>query len=342
MSRKAASAALLATRSAVVAALRDLRRDDLVVIACSGGPDSLALAAATAWATERSGVRSRAAIVDHGLHQESAQVAARAALACRDLGIADADVLTVTVGRSGGPEAAARDARYAALEALAVEHDAAAILLGHTREDQAETVLLRLARGSGARSLSGMRRRSGPWRRPFLDLSRADVRAAADEVLGPVGHEPWADPHNDDPTFARVRVRRLLGELTDAVGDGAVLGLARSADLLRDDADALDAQARDAWTTTVRADGGLVDGGQVDDGQVSADCATLAAMPRALRTRLIRRMCIEAGCRGEDLDYEHVKRVEDLVTDWHGQGEVSLPSSVFAARSCGRLCVRSR
>jgi tRNA(Ile)-lysidine synthase len=312
--------------------LPDLIAGDSVVVACSGGPDSLALVGATAWVTRRSGITPIAVVVDHGLQPGSADVAAWAAARCRDLGVERAEVVTVLVGIAGGPEAAARDARYAALESIAVEAGAAAVLLGHSREDQAETVLLRLARGSGARSLSGMRARSGPWRRPFLGLSRADIRSVADELLGVLGERPWSDPHNEDPSFARVRVRALLESLTQAIGPGAVPGLARSADLLRDDADALETWSREVARSLVAP----------TEDERSADCEALDDLPRAVRTRVIRAMCLALGCVAEDLTWDHVMRVESLVSDWHGQGEVGLPSGVVAVRSCGRLSLRRR
>jgi tRNA(Ile)-lysidine synthase len=258
-------------------------------------------------------------------------VARDAAGACRDLGVQQVEVVAVLVGSQGGPEAAARTARYEALASAAGARGASAVLLGHTLEDQAETVLLRLARGSGARSLSAMRARNDPWRRPFLALSRADVHAAAAQMLAPFGRTPWADPHNDDPAYARVRVRALLDDLRAAAGPGAVLGLARSADLLRDDADALD-----SWATSEY--GRLV---TVDDSGPSADCDALVALPRAVRTRVIREMCVAAGSPVDVLTFEHVSRVEALVGHWRGQGETRLPGGVVAGRAYGRLCLRS-
>jgi tRNA(Ile)-lysidine synthase len=331
MSARASSPLLLAARAAVARSLSDVRAGDLVLVACSGGPDSLTLASATAWVGGQRGLRTLAVVVDHGLQEGSSSVAAWAARTCRALGVDDATAVPVRVGTEGGPEAAARTARYAALESVAVEQDAAAVLLGHTREDQAETVLLRLARGSGARSLSAMRERSGPWRRPFLSLARADVQAVALEVLEPLGEQPWRDPHNDDRAYARVRVRALLDDLAKAIGPGAVLGLSRSAELLRDDADALDDLAsREGDRLIVKEDGALL-----------ADCVELAALPRAVRTRLIRRMCVSAGSLPDQLTADHVRRVEEFVTDWSGQGEASLPCGVVVARSYGRLSVRS-
>jgi tRNA(Ile)-lysidine synthetase-like protein len=321
----------MAVRTAVASALDDLTAGDRVIVACSGGPDSLALAAATAWVASRRGLTAAAVVADHGLQEGSADVAAEAAAACTDLGL-PAQVVRVHVGTEGGPEAAARSARYAALESAAAEGQAATVLLGHTLEDQAETVLLRLARGSGARSLAAMAPRTGLWRRPFLGLPRATVRGAAAEAMAAVGRTPWADPHNDDRAFARVRARALLDGLGDDLGPGVVLGLARSADLLRDDADALDAWAADEYARAVRQD---------EPSGVSADCALLADMPAALRTRVIRAMALDCGAPADALGLEHVRRVEALVTDWRGQGEASLPGGVRARRECGRLCLQS-
>ena len=329
MSRRAASADTVATRTAVTAALRDLPTGATVLVACSGGADSLALAAATAWVAPRSGLIARAVVVDHGLQDGSAQTATSAAQACTDLGV-PAEVVRVEVGTNGGPEAAARAARRRALAEAAVRHGAATVLLGHTQDDQAETVLLRLARGSGARSLSAMSRESDPWRRPFLGLPRAVVRRAAQEALEPLGLSAWDDPHNEDPAFARVRVRTLLAALETELGAGVVRGLARSADLLRDDADALDAMADDAYVAIVTPG---------DEGH-AAETSALQALPAAVRTRVIRRMALASGCPGEDLGIDLVRRIDALVVDWHGQGAVQLPGGATASRVCGRLCLR--
>lgn len=321
----------MATRAAVGSALDDLAPGARILVACSGGPDSLALVAATAWVAERSHLVASAVVVDHGLQADSASVAANAADTCVSLGV-PARVVRVEVGTEGGPEAAARTARYEALTAAAAQEGAAAVLLGHTLEDQAETVLLRLARGSGARSLAAMGARTDPWRRPFLALPRATVRVAADEALAAVGRPAWSDPHNDDRAFARVRVRALLDGLVDDLGPGVVMGLARSADLLRDDADALDAIADGAYAQVVRSED--------DDGELTADCEALGALPTAVRTRVIRAMALACGSPADALGVDHVRQVDALITDWHGQGETSLPGGVRARRECGRLCLQ--
>jgi tRNA(Ile)-lysidine synthase len=259
-----------------------------VTAAVSGGADSLALAAALAF--ERPG--SGAVVVDHGLQGGSDQVAARAAAPCAALGL-EARVLS---GRARPGEAGARELRYALLAEVE-----GTVLLGHTRDDQAETVLLGLLRGSGARALSGMAPVRGRYRRPFLDLTRATVRQACSEA----GLTPWEDPHNDDPRFARVRLRQLLDGLPSE-------GLARTARLLREDADALDALAAPL-----------------------CDVSALLALPPALRSRSLK-LWAEQEC-GSAVTSGHVAALRALVEDWRGQGPVALPGGGRVARTGGRL-----
>lgn len=318
----------LEVRRALRSSLADLADESLVLIACSGGPDSLALALAAGDEVRSGRARYRfgAVVVDHGLQPDSAEVAARAAEACIEAGLDPVEVMRVEVRPdSDGPEAAARTARRAALLAAADRRGAVAVLLAHTRDDQAETVLLRLARGSGARSLSGMAPVTGPWRRPLLGLPRSVVHAS----LGST--DAWADPHNVDPAYARSRVRaEALPALVSSLGPDVVDGLARTASLLRDDADALEAWADDAWAAVCLPNGDAQPG-------VTLDIDALAALPRALRTRLVRRAAIEAGAPAGALTREHVLRVEALVSDWRGQGSVDVPGLVSAGRAYGRL-----
>jgi tRNA(Ile)-lysidine synthase len=225
---------------------------------------------------------------------------------------------TVSVTGPGGPEAAARAARYAALEEAAADAGAAAVLLGHTLDDQAETVLLGLARGSGPRSLAGMPPRRGLFFRPLLGVRRS-VTAAACAALGlPV----WSDPHNADRRFARVRVRLdALPALEAALGPGVAEALVRTADQLRDDAEVLETIAA---SERKRA-----------DAPISA--ASLAVLPGALRSRVLRSAALEAGCPAGALTAAHVARIAELVTDWHGQRGVDLPGGVRAARQSGEV-----
>ncbi|MFE7383191.1 tRNA lysidine(34) synthetase TilS [Streptomyces zhihengii] len=303
------------------------RPDPLVLVACSGGADSMALASALAFEAPRLSVRAGGITVDHGLQDGSAERAAEVAgrLAAMDLDPVEA--VTVHVGRAGGPEAAARDARYAALDEAAQRLGASAVLLGHTRDDQAETVLLGLARGSGIRSLSGMAAVSGAagrYRRPFLQLDRQTARKACLVQSLPV----WDDPHNADPAYTRSRLRHEgLPALEKALGKGVVEALARTAQLSRDDADALDSWAADA-AADVRDDTGEL------------ECAKLFSLPPAVRRRVLRRAAIDAGSPAGSLFARHVEEVDRLITGWRGQGAINLPGRVQARRQGGRLVIR--
>lgn len=312
--------AVAACRVAVRRELSDLAAGSTVLAACSGGADSLALAAALLWEAPRAGLRAAVATVDHGLQPGSAERAAAVAEWATTAGAQRTAVLPVAVGSAGGPEAAARDARYAALEALAGRWDATAVLLGHTLDDQAESVLLGLARGSGARSLAGIPPRRGPFRRPFLTLPRATTLAAC----AALGLPPWADPHNEDPTYARARVRTTaLPALEAALGPGIAAALARSAAQLRADADALD-----EWA------GRALAGASTPAG---LDTAALGAEPAAVRRRVLRQAALAAGVPGGRLTGAHLAAMDALLTDWHGQGTVGLPSAYGCERRCGFL-----
>lgn len=309
------------TRRAVREALAELPAGSLALVALSGGPDSLALAAAAGFEAPRLGLRAGAVIVDHGLQGDSAAVAARAAEAARALGLDPVRVERVRVEGPGGPESAARAARYAALEVAAVEHGAAAVLLGHSLDDQAETVLLGLARGSGTLSIAGMADVAGLYRRPLLGLRRAALaQACADQGL-----EPWSDPHNSDERFARVRVRRrILPMLEEHLDAGIVEALARTAAIAREDAEALDAMVDEVAEELV----------ELAEGGCSLPVAWLAANPAALRHRLIR--LVARAEFGVALTRTQTLDVARLVTDWHGQGPVHLPG-VRVERTAGLI-----
>ncbi|MDT0165941.1 tRNA lysidine(34) synthetase TilS [Actinotalea sp. AC32] len=343
-----------ALRVAVRSCLADVPAGSLVLVACSGGADSLALAAATAFAAPRAGLRAGAVVVDHGLQPRSDVVAADAGRVCRSLGLDPVDVVRVEVGTAGGPEAAARDARYAALDAAARRHAAQAVLLGHTLDDQAETVLLGLARGSGARSLAGMPARRGALRRPLLDVPRTTTRAACEAL----GLEPWDDPTNGPADAAgsgahgprsplRSRVRHeVLPVLESVLGPGVRDALARTAQQLAEDADALDLAARDLLAAAQARHDDARDPGTARTGGAGRatdlavlDVGVLAGAPAAVRRRALRAALVGAGVPAGALHRSHVLAVDALVTDWRGQGAVALPGGRRAARSCGRLAV---
>jgi tRNA(Ile)-lysidine synthase len=304
-------------RQGILASLSDLEAGDLVLVGLSGGADSLSLLKCALHVGGERTISVGAVIIDHQLQAESANTSNRVAGIARELGADPVLVINVDVAKgasSGGMEAAARNARRIAFNNVLTEHNAKAILLGHTLEDQGETVLLGLARGSGARSLSGMRAKEGIYRRPFLGITRQIVR---DEVAD---LDVFEDPHNRDPKYSRVRVRNLvLPVMETQLGPGVTQALARSADLLRDDADALDALARFEIT------------------RVGDDVNLLGALPRAIRTRVIRQLAITNGCPINDLTRDHVLAVDALLTNWHGQGALNLPGAVSVERRHDRL-----
>ncbi|MDQ0726781.1 tRNA(Ile)-lysidine synthase [Microbacterium sp. W4I20] len=301
-------------RLAVRTALADLPEGSTVIVALSGGADSLALTAATAFEASKAGVRTTSVTVDHGLQVDSAEVAARAASIAAALGV-ETVVVRVDVQGEGGPEAAAREARYRVLREVAAEIGASAVLLGHTLDDQAETVMLGLARGSGAASLQGMAPSREDedglrWLRPLLGVRRETTRA----LCAASGLTPWEDPHNLDERFARVRVRqRVLPVLEAELGPGIAEALARTAEQLREDAEAFDEMIHETIEDIVEhAEAGI-----------SVSVAALAANPAALRNRIIR-LVVDSEF-GVSLTRTQTVEVARLVTDWTGQGPIDLP-----------------
>lgn len=312
-------------RRAVRAALATV--DGPILVGLSGGADSLALAAAVAFEAPKAGLAARAVVIDHGLQPGSDTVAARAVATAQRLGL-DAHAVRVEVApptAAGGPEAAARDARRAALLDAAREAGAVALLLAHTLDDQAETVLIGLARGSGAASLGGMspdREEEGiRILRPFLGVRRTTTRAACAAAGLPV----WEDPHNLDRRFLRVRIRQDVMPVLEAeLGPGVADALARTSDQLREDAAAF----ADMIDETIEDIVEHVEAG------IAISVAALAANPPALRHRIIRH--VVASEFGVSLTRAQTLEVARLVTDWRGQGPIDLPGC-RAVRSGARL-----
>ncbi|MDM4721285.1 tRNA lysidine(34) synthetase TilS [Micromonospora sp. WMMA1363] len=320
-----------ALRVAVRRSLTGLPGPGPVLVACSGGADSLALAAATAFVAPRLDRVAGLVTIDHGLQDGSAERAAAVVAWAREAGLDPVESIRVDVaGRPGGPEAAAREARYQALADVAGRLRASALLTGHTRDDQAETVLLALARGAGPRGLAGMparRELAGiPLLRPLLEVSREQTRTACVAL----GLDPWVDPHNADPSFARARVRGdVLPALVRALGPGVLDNLARTARLVAADNEALDDLAAAALAAVRHPDGGL-------------SVAGLVGLAPAVRGRVLHAWARELGVPPAALSYRHVAALDALVTGWHGQGAAHLPGGLRAVRRADRLTAAGR
>jgi len=300
------TSALVDLRNAVRPFLENLTAGDCALVAVSGGADSLALAYALIKEAPALAITLIGVTVDHQLQSQEVLIE------------------KVDVVEKSGLEADARAARYAALDSAAHAFGASQIFLGHTRDDQAETVLLGLARGSGTRSLSGMAVVNGKYARPLLSLTREQTVAACTEAE----LKPWNDPHNENEKFTRVKVRnKVLPVMESEIGPGIAAALSRSAAILRDDADALDEMAQAVISRVDLKD---------------LDCAALAELPRAIRSRILRAAIYAAGAPGGSISADHLAAVEALVTSWRGQGEVSLPGGVKVARISGRLSLLAR
>ena len=315
--------AVPAVRNAVRTWLENYEAGDTVLVAVSGGADSLALAHALSIEGKEFVITVVGVTVDHQLQEQSGAQAEKVKNQLKDFGL-DCIIRKVNVDLKNGLEASARKARYEALQETAQEHNAVAVFLGHTRDDQAESVLLGLARGSGARSLSGMAVVNGKIIRPLLSVTREVTEQACKDL----GLDAWSDPHNFNTEFSRVRVRtQVLPVMEKEIGPGIAEALARTASLLRDDADALDE---------------LTDRTAQGHDLASLEIEFLAGLPKAIRTRLIRRAIYAQGAPMGSVTADHVSAVEALITAWHGQGEISLPGGVKVARISGRLSAYAR
>lgn len=285
---------------------------ELVLVACSGGADSLALAAASVFEGERAGVRVGAVIVDHGLQEQTAQLSVELRVRLEALGLSPVEIRAVQVAQgsaAGGTEAAARDARYAALAAAAKAQVAKFVSLGHTLNDQAETVLLGLTRGSGPRSIAGMKSIDGLYLRPLLGLTRQTTESFCVDA----GLEFWVDPHNSDPSFTRVRIRsKVLPAIEEQLGAGTLQALAKTADLLRTDLDYLDREAAGKFELLAKKSAR----------QIELDAGALLEFDPAIRGRVI---LLALNTFKSGFGKTHIDAVDELVTNWHGQKELTLP-----------------
>ena len=308
--------AMADVRRAIRENLSDLTPDAVVLVALSGGPDSLALAAGLAFEAPRAGLLAGAVIVDHGLQEGSDVVAETAAEQARTLGLDPVIIRRVKVVSASGPEADARSARYDALQSVAVELGAVAVVLGHTLDDQAETVLLGLTRGSGATSLAGMSQVNGIYRRPLLGIRRSETVAACEDQ----GLTAWSDPHNQDSSYTRVRIRTEVMPLLEAqLGPGVAEALARTAEQLKQDALVLDDLAAQVLPMVQMP----LLGEEKSPTRATLEVSVLSELPAAIVSRVIRKSALEVF--ETSLSAAHTNSISRLITDWHGQAEVQVP-----------------
>ena len=290
-----------------------------ILIGVSGGADSMALAIGTLIESKSAEVEVVAIIIDHQLQSGSAEIAVKARTQLLNLGFTNVEIMTVDVELTDGMESSARRARYAAFDSAIARYQPDYFFLAHTKNDQAESVLLGLARGSGTRSLSGIAEVNGKFIRPLLSIERATTEAACLEN----SITPWIDPHNSELAYSRVRVRKEILPLMEShLGPGIIDALARSAAILREDADALDFLAEE-----------FLKGQNPEDLPVSL----LEGLPKAVRIRVLRSAIYSVGAPMGSLGADHLAPIEALITNWHGQGEISLPGGVKVLRISGRL-----
>jgi tRNA(Ile)-lysidine synthase len=311
--------ALLELRNAVRFWFQKLEENSKVCIGVSGGADSMALAIVAKLEAADFNLDLVAVIIDHNLQENSAEVATSTKKKLESIGYSDIFVGKANVLVTDGVEASARRARYLVFQQALETYGSKVFLLGHTKNDQAEGVLLGLARGSGTKSLSGMAEISGPFIRPFLNVDRSTTQAACDES----GIEYWSDPHNLNTEFTRVRIREnILPLIEKEIGPGIIDALSRSAKILREDATALDEWAERTF-------------GEVDPTDI--EISFLVALPIAVRSRVLRLAIYAAGAPSGSISATHLEPIEAFVSDWRGQGHTSLPGGVKVCRISGRL-----
>ena len=280
-----------------------------LLLAVSGGADSLALAAACEFEAKKLGLKIAAAVIDHSLQNNSDKVAAQTAKTLAALGFEEVVVKKIAVGKAGGPEAAARTARYTALETIRQKTKSHFMVLGHTASDQAETVLLGLVRGSGSKSLSGMSEKTGVLLRPLLGIERATTEAFCKDS----GIKYWSDPQNKDEKFLRVMIRKhVLPFLEKQLGGSVATSLVRTSDQLREDNTYLESQADKSFKKYAKVSGS----------GISFDAKAIEKLPAAILNRVIKKALDGFG---SESSRTHVLAVSDLVLSWHGQKPLALP-----------------
>lgn len=316
---------------------------EAVVVGVSGGADSLALAVATVDLAGRRQIPCLLVTIDHQMRSESALEAQHVGQVLTSLG-GDHRVVKVEVAAGGGPEGSAREARQAALSALAPP--GADILLGHTLDDQAETVLLRLGKGASLRSLAAMAPRRAVdgtdlnVGRPLLSVRRRDTVAFCEALgLAPVfdpsnaADGPWRSAKGEALPRAALR-ERVIPALSAALDQEVSPALARVAQMAAADEEALEHYGRQVCAEAT------LPVGEPSEALVAAyDPRVLTQAPAAVRRRALRHLLLECGAR--NLNSANLGQVEALLVDWHGQGSVNFGGGVRASRRAGVLVIES-
>ena len=295
---------------------------DRIVLAVSGGPDSIAMAAICSELREEFSIDFYCVNINHQLQEGSAQWSEKTIAICKSLGFENATSISVSVDEKSGRglEAAARNARYKALREFSSSVNARAIMLAHTMDDQAETVLMRIARGSSARSLAGMAHVTSDLWRPLLDIERAKLH----KVIETLGIETISDPHNFDRQFTRVKIRLdVIPALIEALGQNVVNGLARTARMSRMDADALEQIAASTYPKLL-----------IEKELIISE---LNIQPLAIQTRIVHHWLLARNVPADGLTSDHVFAVCRLAADPKLKGPIKVAGGVEVQKASGRL-----
>lgn len=307
-------------RNAIKSALSTVSKDANVGLGVSGGADSLALliALSTLYKGDRAS-QVHVVSIDHQLQEITSQISQQVATLANNFGFTT-HIIPIDIPETGnGAEADARTARYSAFDTIITDHNLEAFLIGHTKSDQAEQVMLGLLRGSGTRSISGIPERRGVFVRPFLNvLNRAETQKVCNENLVTY----WCDPHNDSTDYNRVNIRKLIKETETVTGQNIVEPLVRTAKISTEDADALDFYATVAYDTIVSSDWNI---------------DTLLTVPVAIRKRVYRNKLISLNIATDKVSFDALASIETLISDWHGQKVNNITSNLMVTRVDNRI-----
>lgn len=311
-------------RMAVKNSISHLDPNSSIGVGCSGGADSSAiLFALSSMYRGSKASKIHVLIIDHQLQEITAEVSKNVAETALRLGFTPHIIPVSITTTNSGAESDARTARYEAFEKAADDYNLSAILIGHTKNDQAEQTFLGMLRGSGTRSLSGIRETRGIYHRPFLNsLSRADTQKVCEEN----NYDYWCDPHNDHLMYKRVGIRKMIKTVEETTGTSIVDPLVRTAQISAEDADALDFYTDMSYTSIESK---------------NWDVKELSKIPTAVRKRIYRKKMSELGGKTDALTFEITNRIDDFIADWHGQKEVCVSNGIRVSRVNGKIVFES-